>query len=199
MTTSTPFVARHVRLRPPDPEFIDVLYELAMTRQVPWTWRTAQQTPDSFGESLWRDVLVQHAIEDRRTGQAVGLVTAYDANLFHGYAYASLVLLPDFRFRVWPLEGALLFANYLFVHYGLRHLYAKSAEESFLQFRSGAGTLYEVEGCLRGHLMVDGQPQDQYLLSISRQRWSEHAPDLLRHCVAADEAASPDEAATVAG
>jgi RimJ/RimL family protein N-acetyltransferase len=176
---ATPLTSRHVRLRPPTLRFIDTLYELASVGEIPWLWRGRRETPEGFRESVYADVLVQFAIEDRRSGDAVGLISAYDPNPHHGFAYVTLVLLPGYRFRVWPLEATILFSNYLFVRFNLRHLYGRSTEENFSQFRSGAGRYFEIEGCLRGHLIVNGEPQDLYLLTVTRERWRQVGLPLL--------------------
>lgn len=181
--TPTPFESRHTALHPPSAPIIDHLYHLASTREIPWEWGGPAETPDAFHRSLAEQVLVQHAIVEKRQGLEIGLVTAYDANLFHGFAYVSLVLLPEYRRKVWPLEGALLFANYLFVRYNLRNLYASSSSANFLQFQSGDGSFYEIEGRLKGRLLVDGEPQDLFLLTVSRELWLEKGLPLLRHSV----------------
>lgn len=182
MTATLALESRATRLRPPTPGFVEELYTLAAVGEIPWQWNAATETPQSFAEAFWDGVLVQFAIEDRRDGRPVGLISAYNANLFHGYAYASLTLLPDHRLKVWPLEGALVFANYLFTRYNLRNVYAESAEPSFLQFRSGSGDFFEVEGQLRERLVVNGEPRDLYILRVSRERWQERGAELLARC-----------------
>jgi RimJ/RimL family protein N-acetyltransferase len=178
-TNPTPLASRHVRLRPPTIPFIDRLYELACVGDIPWLWRGRRETPDGFRDSVYTDVLVQFAIEDRRTGEPVGLISAYDPNPHHGFAYVTLVLLPGHRYRVWPLEATILFSNLLFVKYNMRHLYGRSTEENFAQFRSGTGRFFEIEGHLKGHLIVNGEPQDLYLLTVTRQRWQKEGLPLL--------------------
>jgi RimJ/RimL family protein N-acetyltransferase len=174
-----PLTSRHVRLRPPSLPFIDKLFELAVLDEIPWVWRGRRDTAEGFRDSVYADVLAQFAIEDRRTGEPVGLISAYDANPHHGFAYVTLVLLPGHRFRVWPLEATILFSNYLFVKYSLRNLYGRSLEEHFAQFRSGAGRFFEIEGRLKGHAIVNGEPQDVYLLTVSRERWRKEGLPLL--------------------
>ena len=173
---------RHTQIRPPSQQFIEELYHLACCGQIPWQWHGRGETPGSFQESLWNGIFVQFAIQDRRNGQGVGLISSYQANAHHGFAYVSMTLMPKYRLRVWPLEGALLFANYLFVKYNLRNLYAESAEANFMQFSSGEGEIFEVEGKLKGHLLVNGQPQDLYILRISRESWFESGVKLLERC-----------------
>lgn len=182
MTTSKvdeiPLAGRRTRLVPPSPRFIDQLYLLAASGRIPWAWGGAE-TPQNFQDSLWQGVLVQFAIEDSRTGGPAGLLRADSANLFHKYAYVSMILVPEYRLRAWPLEAAALFGNYLFRRYDLEHLYAETSEAYLDQFRSGIGRLFDVEGRLRNRLVVNGQRQDMYILSISRERALTEGADLV--------------------
>jgi RimJ/RimL family protein N-acetyltransferase len=160
------------------------LYELAATNQIPWSWGSPAETPDTFRQSFWSGVLAQFEIDDVRDGRSIGLLTGYGANLPHGYCYVSMVLHPDYRLRAWPLEGALLFANYLFVRFNLRHLYAETAATHLEQFRSGIGRFYEVEGRFRNRLVMNGEPEDLYILTVSRDRWLQKGVPLLERCIA---------------
>jgi hypothetical protein len=162
-----PLTGRRTRLVPPSRRFVDTLYELAASNQIPWGWG-GPETPRRFEESLWDGVLVQFAVEDLASGESLGLLRADGANVFHKYAYLSMILLPEYRLRVWPLEAAVLFANYLFRKYDIEHLYAESSEANFDQFRSGAGRMFEIEGRLRERVVVNGERQDLYILTISR-------------------------------
>jgi hypothetical protein len=183
------FGTRRTRLRPLRPEFVDHLFDLASTQAIDWPWHTGAETPESFSAGLWRDVLMQSAIEDVRSGQQVGLLTAFRANLFHGYAYMSAIVLPGFRLRMWPLEAGLIFVHNLFVKFNLRHVYAEVPEAGFRTIQSGAGSLFEVEGRLRGRLVVDSTIQDQFIISISRDRWLERWLPLVARCVMGPPAA----------
>jgi RimJ/RimL family protein N-acetyltransferase len=177
-----PLTSRRTRLRPLGPQFLDELYERAVTGDIPWQWPGAE-TPEAFRESLWSGVLTQFAIEDRRSGRSVGLISASRANFHHGYCYLSLMLFPEFRMRMWPLEGAWLFGNYLFTRFNLRHIYAETPGPYFAQFRSGEGTLFDVEARFRDRVILNGEPHDLYVLAISRDRWLKRGVALLDRCL----------------
>ncbi len=177
-----PFESRHTALRPPSNELLGEIYRLAVTAQIPWHWNGAAETPDAFSASLRDGVLVVYAIEARETGRQIGLLTASHANIFHGFAYTSMYLLPEFQMKAWPNEAALLFANYLFTRFNLRNLYAESATPSFDQFKSGAGHFFDVEGHFQERVLMNGTPQDLYVLRLSRAKWDEVGVPLLLHC-----------------
>jgi RimJ/RimL family protein N-acetyltransferase len=182
MTVVLPTESRHTRLRPPRPAFVDELYLRASIGEFPWLWRGAPETPQSFHDVLWRDVLVQFAIEDARRGEQIGLISAYGANVFHGYAYVSMVLMPDYQRRVWPFEAAALFGNYVFSRFNLANLYAESTDATYDQFRSGVGRLFTEVGRFPGRLLVNGERQDLIITGVSREQWETWGVPFVERC-----------------
>jgi hypothetical protein len=175
-----PMAGRHTQLRPLTPQFTEQLYELASLNRIPWQWR-APETPQAFHESLWQGVLVQYQVEELRTGRPVAFVRADNANLFFGHAYLTMMLHPEFKMRVWPLEGALLFGHLLFMKFNLQHLYAETPSSLYDQFKSGVGKLFDVEGQLRNRVVLNGRREDLFILTFTRERWlAEGIPALER-------------------
>lgn len=186
--------SRRTRLRPPSPPFLDELYELATTNQIPWQWHSAAETPESFQQSLHENVLVNFAIEDIRNGRGVGLLSAYGANLHHGFCYISMMLHPEFQLRAWPLESAVLFANYLFVKFNLQNLYAETAGPYLEQFKSGIGSTFEVEGRFRNRLLINGERHDMYVLTITRDNFMTNAKEGIERLTTPLGQRTPNEA-----
>jgi len=164
-----PLVGRRTGLVPPTAELVERLYRLAAVGDIPWPGHGAS-TPMAFQESLWADVLVQFGIEDLRSGRPVGLLRAERANFFHGYAHLSMFVLPEFRMQGWPLEAAVLFGSYVFRRYNLEHLYAEAGDTELEQYGSGKGSLFEVEATFRDRLLVNGERENQYVLTFTRER-----------------------------
>lgn len=175
---AVPMEARRTRLSPPTPQFVEEIYQLAATDRIPWMWPGAQ-TRQAFYETFLHNVFVQFAIQDVRNDRSVALAWAYDVSPFHGFCYVSMVTHPDYRRRAWPLEGTLLFANYLFTKLNLRNIYATAAGPHFEQFRSGEGNFFQVEGRLTDRFMLNGEPEDLYILTFKRERWLERGKLLL--------------------
>jgi RimJ/RimL family protein N-acetyltransferase len=167
-----PLETRRVRLLPPNGSFVDKLYLMAATNQIPWQWAGAE-SPDNFRRSLWENVLAQFAIIDARTRAEVGIVRADNANLYHGFSHISMMLFPGYRLRAWPLEAALLFGNYLFQKFSLQNLYAETPASIFSQFRSGVGRYFEVEARFKDRLVTNGEREDLYVLTFTRDTWAE--------------------------
>jgi RimJ/RimL family protein N-acetyltransferase len=174
-----PLASRRARLRPPSQEFLSELYDLAVTEQIPWQWGTSSETGSTFQNSLVDGVLVNFAIEDARDGRGVGFVSAYNANFHHLYCYVTVILHPEFTMRAWPIEGAILFGNYLFVKHNLRHLYLQTTDMHVEQFRSGMGSAFELEARFRDRLLLNGEAHDLLVLTISRERWFETGGPLI--------------------
>jgi len=170
-------------LRPPSGAFLDRLFELACTGEIPWNWNDRRETPEGFRQSLHDHLLVMFSAVDRRTGREVGFLAAHEYRPLHRFAYVSMTFLPDVRRRGWPLEAAVLFVDHLFVRFDLRHLYFRIVEHEFAAVRSGAGRFFDVEGRLRDQLVVNGQTQDLYIATVSASRWQDDGRRLLDRIV----------------
>lgn len=174
--------SRRVRLRPPSRTLRDALYQGAMAGEFPWLWRNLPETPQHFDEALWSGVLAQFAIEDVRTGVQVGIVGAYGANHFHRYVYTTMTLLPDYKRRVWPFEGALLFGNLLFTKYCMENVYADTTATHYQEYGSGRGRFFDEVGRFPGRLLVNGQREDVIVTGMSRDQWLVRGRPLLERC-----------------
>ncbi len=188
--SALPLESRHARLRPPTVGFLNEVFDLASVGDLPWLWRSERHQAEGFTRSLHMTNDVQFMITNRRSDEPAGLISAYELDQFHGLAHVTVALLPGSRLRVWPLEGVLLFANYLFTKFNLRKLCGRSTEQNFAQLRSGADHFFEVEGCLRNHLILNGRYQDLYLAAVSEERWREVGVPLLERIL---EPASPGQ------
>jgi RimJ/RimL family protein N-acetyltransferase len=149
----------------------DLLYEWATARVLPWQWDGRPISPQSFGDTLWHNVLQQFVVEDVRSGRPIGLVAAKSANLHHRTVFIHVGFVHTVRRRGWPIESIVLLLALLFERYDMRKVYAEMADSSFRLMASGIGTYFDLEGSLRDHLLVDGEYQDLHILSITETRW----------------------------
>ena len=73
----------------------------------------------------------------------------------------------------WPwhvaAETPAAFPNHLFVKFNMRLIYIETAAPYYAQFRSGAGRFFEVEGHFRNRVIINGRPEDLYVLTFSRE------------------------------
>jgi len=170
-----PMLTRHITLRPLMPADVGPLYALSADPAVAWRWRQRGTTPspDLFAASLWNDTLTQFCIESRETGQLVGLVSGYHADMRNGWCYVAALIDASLWGAAWPLEGALCFIDYLFRVFNMRKLYFESIEFNADAFASAAGRYLVEEGRLSGHEFHDGQWWDLLIYALHRQTWQE--------------------------
>lgn len=167
-----PLSGRRAALRSIQPKDQPFLHALTADPYSGLRWRHRGYTPspDVLARELWDDVLAQFIVESPASREPLGLVKAYAANTRHGYATVGITMAPGTTLSGVGIEAMVLFVNFLFAHWNFRKLYAESLGFSYPMFASGAGTLFEVEGVLRGHEYFAGRYWDLYLLAFHRER-----------------------------
>jgi RimJ/RimL family protein N-acetyltransferase len=178
-----PLVGRRVRLRAVSTADYDFLFDLATDDRVAmrWRYRSTPPRPDEFVRDLWQGVLAQFLVVHAETGERLGLVTAYNANARDGHCYIAVLFRPDAS--VWPVEGIVLFVNYLFAEFEFVKIYADVIEYNLPQLHSVVGRWMEREGVLRGHERHGGERWDVHVLALYRERFLRDADRLLRRIV----------------
>ena len=161
---------RLLRLRPVRPDDYAFLYGLGTDPETGFRWRYRGYVPghEEFVRDLARESLVGFTVEDKKSGNRAGLVTAYSADVQDGYAFVSIIMAPRYVGSGCGMEATLLFLNYLFAIWGFRKLYAEMIAFNYPAVASGEGRLFQVEGCLREHHYYNSKYWDKYLLAIYR-------------------------------
>jgi RimJ/RimL family protein N-acetyltransferase len=175
-----PTRARHVGIRPVTMADYDFLFSLAASEETGFRWRFrgGPPRPERFPDDLWSQAFVQFIVEHVKTGRPLGLATAYAANLRDRYCFISFILIPAAT-GGWALEGAALFVNYLFRHWGFRKLHGEVLEFNLSNFRSGIGRLFEEEGRFRDHEFFDGRYWDVVNITLWRDEWEKKSGHLM--------------------
>jgi RimJ/RimL family protein N-acetyltransferase len=75
----------------------------------------------------------------------------------------------------WAMEASTLFTSYLFATFPFRKVYLETLEFNYSSFRSGEGTIFVVEGCLKNYEFYQGRYWHKYVLSVARESWNETA------------------------
>jgi RimJ/RimL family protein N-acetyltransferase len=167
-----------VELRVVGREHSEYLWDLCTQPEIlhRFGWSGSTPNPLEFERAIWDGVLVQFLIaKTSAPGDVAGLIQCINANWRHGTARLQAVLDPTSQHRIWPIEGFMLFVNYVFSTYPLRKLYGEVSEPNFEQFSSGAArNLFDVEGCLAEHEWHLGQYVDTYIVSMTRGRWEQN-------------------------
>lgn len=172
---------KFARLRPVSQKDYGYLYDLGLSAQnnARWRYRGTTPSPDRFVADLWSGVLAQFLVESPEPRRQAGLVVAYNTDLANGTVFLAVLIDNAFHRKVWPLEGVMLFVDYLFRNWAIRKVYAEAPEFSASHFSSGAQELFEEEGRFREHQFFQGRYWDYIYYSLTRKRWEEQGRKLL--------------------
>lgn len=169
------------RLRPVVQNDYGYLYDLGLSAQnnSRWRYRGTTPSPERFVADLWNGVLAQFLVESPEPRRRAGLVVAYNTDLANGTVFLGVLIDNTFHRKVWPLEGVMLFVDYLFRNWAIRKVYAEAPEFSASHFSSGAKELFEEEGRFREHQYFQGRYWDYIYYSLTRKRWEGQGRKLL--------------------
>lgn len=168
-----------MRLRPVTAADYEFLFALATDDRIAnrWRYRSAPPRPEDFVRDLWHSVVVQFIVERIGTGEPLGLLTAYDASPRDRHCYIGVLFRPDVH--VWPIEGVVLFLNYLFEEFAFEKLYASVIEYNLPALASVVGRWMACEAVLRGHEWHAGDRWDVHILALWRSRFEQDRERLL--------------------
>lgn len=169
-----PGITTRVRLRPMVDADVEPLYLASFDPATSSAWRYRGRTlsPAAFIETLDEGVRAQYIVELRSTGEAVGLVSAYDHNQAGLHCKVAFV-----RFgRRSPgsggavMEGMLAFITHLFATFPYRKVFAEVPSYNMGLFEPGFA---QEEGVLRDYLFHEGAPADLHIVSFHREQWAQ--------------------------
>lgn len=174
MVVSGPLETRRLRLRPVVADDHLFLYELATSPHLGWRLKSRglPLTYEDFIGQLHRNVAAQMMLDDVRDGQRVGIVQAIDLNLIDGNARVAITARPERIGSGWAVEGAGLFAAYLFSTFPLRKLYFEVPAFAWPAVASGVDRAFAHEGTLKHHRYAAGQWWDVHVVAIHRDAWA---------------------------
>lgn len=167
---------QYARLRPLAQNDYGYFYDLSLSAEnnARWRYRGTTPSPERFVTDLWNGVQAQFVIETPEPRKRAGLVVAYNADMANGTVYLAALVDNAYHLKVWPMEGILIFVDYLFQNWNFRKVYAETPEFSATQFASGVGTFFEEEGRLTQHQYYQGKYWDYITYALTRERWETH-------------------------
>jgi RimJ/RimL family protein N-acetyltransferase len=177
-----------VALRPVVPADTDWLYTAETHSTLGYRWRFAARTPSppDYQRALWNGVLCQFAVCERSNGFPAGLVIAFNAEPFNGVCSIALLARPNFIDSGLVTDGMSLLIDYVFRCWNFRKLYGESIEFNYSRFGEpgergdpSVADLWRIEGTLREHTYYNGQYWDKHIVSIAREKWTEHRDRIL--------------------
>jgi RimJ/RimL family protein N-acetyltransferase len=164
---------RRVALRPILRSDYEYLYRLFVDPETAFRWRLRGATPDtrSFESVLWEQVLVQFLIVAPNSGQPLGLVQCFGADLRSGVANLAIVVQKDQTERGIAAEALFLFIDYVFAPWNLRKLYADTPAFNFDRLASANNRYFTVEARLPDRHWYNDRYWDNLILAIHREQW----------------------------
>ncbi len=167
-----------VRLRPILEHDIMALYMASFdpANTARWRYRGRTLPIDEFVGTLFGGVVSQYMVEMVATGEAVGLVTAYEENRSGLNCKIAFLRCGDRAHgdSAAVFEGMLLFISFLFDNFPFRKLFAEVPADDMGMF---ADDFAQEEGVLKEYLFHNGEFVDLHHVSIVRERWSELAAE----------------------
>jgi RimJ/RimL family protein N-acetyltransferase len=156
-------------LLPVTPRFYDYIYDLATDESLSFSWRLAGNVPSKrqFSQSLSDGVLAQFVVVRKQGDRPIGLVQSYKADLHHGYAYLGGVFSPELHKGISPIEGFVVFMNYLLDTWNLRKLYFEYPEYNEANFRRIRLSNVVEEARLTDYSYYKGRYWDWIITSLS--------------------------------
>ncbi len=173
---------RYARLRPLAQNDYAYLYQLSLSAEnnARWRYRGSTPSPERFVADLWSGVQAQFIVETPAPRNRAGLAVAYNADLANGTIYLGALIDNEHHGKAWPMEGILLFVDYLFQNWTIRKVYAETTEFSAAHFSSGLGKLFTEEGRLKQHQYFQGRYWDYLTYSLTREHWETGGRKLLQ-------------------
>lgn len=165
-------VGRHVALRPVIPADYELFYVVEMDpRNRLHRFRGATMSPEDYVRQIWTGTLCQYTVVSKATGEPLGLVTAFSADMRNQHCRVAALLLPEFVQEAWPVEGISLFVDHLFSNFPLRKIYGDVLEPNLAQFASLLGSSFSEEGRLEEHEYIDGKFVALVIIAIYRSQF----------------------------
>jgi acyl carrier protein/RimJ/RimL family protein N-acetyltransferase len=163
----------HVELLHLGPDLYEALYQGLTDPAVASTWRPRGQYIPVAG---WEQFLVERmafsaVVRSRETGSLVGFVELRDVEPTDGYGYVSAAACAGYLGSGLMVEAVTLFIDEALSRSALHKVYFLLSEHSRSALAGTLDELLEVEGVLRGHVVILGERQDVTLASISRSQF----------------------------
>jgi len=151
----------------PSPETYDFIYGLALDAGERFTWRGRSPARGAIEEVCWIDTYEHAVIYARRSRLPIGYVCLTRMNTHHGTAYLSLYLIPEARYRGYPMEAVCLLLRRLVTYTDCRKVYVERYRDPGADTSEDFGP-FALEGCLKDYLRVRGTLVDMLIGGATR-------------------------------
>lgn len=150
---------RRVRLERMRPRHVAELYEIAQSPG--WPLAGAGLEPEAFVEQLWSVSPVQFSVLRKDDDAVIGFARGSKWDQRSRTIEVVFGLAPGSWHMVWPLEGIVIFCDYLFRGLGMRKIYFELRPSSLDALGSGVRRMCTREWVKRGDVRApDGTFED---------------------------------------
>lgn len=170
----------HVELLALSPDLYEPLYRALMVPEVANTWRPRGQYVPLAGWERFLSEGMEFAAVARNpeTHELIGLVELRDVEHTDGYGYVSAAASADAVGSGLIVEAVTIFIDEAFARSQLYKVYLLLSESSRAALQGTLAEMLDVEGVLRGHVMLLGQRQDVTVASITRERFAQRVSQI---------------------
>jgi RimJ/RimL family protein N-acetyltransferase len=159
-------------LEPPDHK---TLYDWAGASDFGARWRgyTTLPSMEEFIRGVWAGVHQQELVCRERSGDPLGLVTSYNADLRSGTSYLALIQNPAAEGTGHALFGFAMFVNALFTDWPFRKFYVEVHGYNLPTLGTALTRLGRTEAVLKDHVQFNGRYWDRHIVSFEREAWDQ--------------------------
>ena len=136
-------------------------------------------SPEAFASDLWNGVLCQFMVDDRDTGESLGLVVAYNPDAANGHCYFGVQRTTPESVPYGLLEACCMFISYMFANFAFRRLYAEILSHN--EFLGASLVSLELAECVARYPEHQFGPlgyEDLFVFMITRDSWTSFATGL---------------------
>jgi len=168
-----PITGRRVELATLTGDQMPFLHAIASTSGTAAGWPLLGRSVSAgeFSSFLWQMSSLQFSMVRRDNGDPIGLVQGLDDDQRSQTIGVGLIIDPELWRAGWPLEGVVLFLDYLFVGLGYRKAYFTMTTTSLERLGGMLGGILTTECVLRQHVPVGGGFDDLHTLSLQGADW----------------------------
>jgi RimJ/RimL family protein N-acetyltransferase len=167
-----------VEVRPVRRDDLRFLYDMAVSDELSYRWRYRGTLPtfEIFADTFMDGCLNQAVAIDRATGEPIGHLSMYNADLRNMIAFLSAVIAPARVGDGSGAEASLLFVSHTLARWPLRKIYMEVPEFTYDGLRTymnyALGVYLTEEGRLREYTYFDGRFWDMIILAADRDQWA---------------------------
>ncbi|MDH3349848.1 MAG: GNAT family N-acetyltransferase [Desulfobulbaceae bacterium] len=177
------FETKYLIMQPFSEKFLERLYDMHLNPEVLHLWDPGVEYRDFTSFAIKLTSRIAHrwdhysVFEHKKSGKPLGFAYCYNGNELNGITFMCVYIDSPFMGKVWCVEAAYCYLNFLFASCGYRKVYAEvfAYNQRSLGLVKKAGFIQE--GCLVEHQLWQKRYWDQYIYGLDIQRFKDMTQD----------------------